>query len=117
MSALCSVYTLAVYIVACTLWHVHCGMYTVAMYTYIWHDDCMHGKPATTLRLQLFAGTNFCFFRYCIPNRKIYTSKSLSCEETVMNVFGLAKFITSKVHKTSKPQTNVPVKICHFKVI
>ena len=33
-----------------------------------------------------------------------------------MNVFGLAKFNTSKMHKTSKPQTNVPVKICHFKV-
>ena len=34
-----------------------------------------------------------------------------------MNVFGLAKFNTSKMQKTSKPQTNVPVKICHFKVI
>ena len=34
-----------------------------------------------------------------------------------MNVFGLAKFNTSKMHKTSKPQTNVPVKICHFKVV
>ena len=78
---------------------------------------CPVGVRYYTLRLQLFAGTNFCFFAIVSQTAKFNTSKNLSCEETVMNVSGLAKLNTSKVHKTSKPQTNVPVKICHFKVV
>ena len=41
-------------------------------------------------------------------------------EEIVMNVINgseLAKFNTSKIDGTSKPQTNLPVKICHSKVV
>ena len=58
----------------------------------------------------------FAFFVIVSQTAKFNTSKNLSREETVMNVFGSAKFNTSQVHKTSKPQTNVPVKIRHVKV-
>ena len=58
-------------------------------------------RHSYTLRLQIFAVLIFAFF-FAIVSRtaKFNTSKNLSCKETVMNVFGLAKFNTSKVYKT-----------------
>ena len=83
------------------------------------HCPSSHAAQQTTLRLQLFEGTNFCFFAIVSKTAKFYTCKILIYEEMVMNVINrseLANFNTSKMDGTPKPQTNLPVEICHFKV-
>ena len=59
----------------------------------------------------------FAFFAIVSKTAKFNISINLIIyEEILISCIDLAKFNTSKMNGTPKPQTNVPVKICHFKV-